>query len=60
MLFNIKDKCIYISIMEYKVIETKYVEKFRRVFQSFGYVENVDFFVFPKGDCIGVRFYANK
>lgn len=46
--------------MEYKVIETKYIEKFKKVFESFGYIENVDFFVFPKGDCIGVRFYANK
>ncbi len=47
--------------MEYKVIETKYVEKFKKVFQSFGYIENVDFFVFPKGNnSIAVRFYANK
>tara|TARA_R100000951_G_scaffold49537_3_gene41857 strand:+ start:606 stop:746 length:141 start_codon:yes stop_codon:yes gene_type:complete len=46
--------------MEYKVIETKYIEKFKKVFESFGYVENVDFFVFPKGEGIAVRFYANK
>lgn len=46
--------------MFYKKIEIKNIVKMRKVFASFGYIENVDFFVFPKGDSIGVRFYANK
>ena len=48
--------------MVYKVIqiENSKVNKIKRVIESFGYVENVDFFVFLKGDYTAIQYYANK
>jgi hypothetical protein len=50
--------------MEYKVIEIEIenskLKKIKRVIESFGYVENVNYFVFPKGDYTAVQYYVNK
>ena len=48
--------------MVYKVIEIENskVNKIKRVIESFGYVENVDFFVFPKGDYTTIQYYVNE